>query len=464
MIKLARAGLAAGIVASTVLAGVSAAAPKPALPVFDKPVLLTPVEGFGGFEPSLVVDAKDNIWATAHRTDGAISPDGDAAAGARSGSWLWFSPDGKKFTNPRTTGVVDTHETAFGIEGDLAADSQGNVHFVDLGGGRSAFSSWKTEGPGKVTAVRSTPALTSPTVDRPFISVSGDTVLLAVHDFVGTPLAPTQADLAAGQHQGQYSFYISKDGGGSFSLTGVHPPESAFCRPHVSPRNTQTLVAACTSFVLTGLEDEVPEERFFAYVSRDHGATWKTTHLTKPFPLSQTTSFPSVAETPDGRIHMLFTQMSDVPPEEGDVLATSALMMTSSADGGRTWSRLDDVSPEPGLWQHASLAADRTGKLGIAGYYQKATGQPWRFRAATWDPKTSRRVRDVVSTEVVPGLVSYSGVDIEDGAPQGEFTQAAFDSRGKLNVIFNVRETAPADAAGDGKRLSSSKVFFARQR
>lgn len=468
MIRLARAGIAAGVAASTVLAGVSAAAPKSPRPVFDTPVLLTPVEGFGGFEPSLVVDAKDNIWATAHRTDGPISPDDNATAGARSGSWLWFSSDGKTFTNPRTDGAVDTHEALFGLEGDLATDAFGNVHFVDLGAGHVSFSSWKANGLGDVAAVRSTPSLISPAIDRPFLSANGDTVFYAINDAIGTPLAPTQADLVSGQHQGNYSFYLSKDAGESFSLTGTHLAEAQFCRPHVSRRDARILVAACSGTFLDSLEDGIApeteaEDLLLALVSQDGGDTWTTTKLGNPEATSQFTSFPSVAETPDGRIHMLFTRMTDLDSSE-PALATSTPVMTSSADGGRTWSPLQDVSPEPGLWQHASIAADpRTGELGLAGYHAVRPGSPWTFRVATWNPTARGRAFDVVSSEVVPGLVAYAGAG-KDVKPQGEFSQAAFDSKGRLNVIFGVRESSPAEAGGDGKRLSSSKVYFARQR
>lgn len=460
MIRLVRAGIAAGVAASAVLAGVSGAAPRSPQPLFDQPVTLTTRDGFGGFEPSLVVDAHDNIWATAHRVDG-VTPDDRAAAGVRSGSWLWRSSDGVKFDNPAGPAPVSGHEGAVISEGDLAVDDAGNVHFVDVAPPRLSYTSWRSTGRGEVSPIRTKPLLSQPGIDRPFISANGDTVLLAVNDLIGGPTAFTEADLL-NEHQGTYSFYLSKNGGETFSLTGSHPIETDFCRPHVSRRDARILVAACTTFVVESVDDAAPKIGFMALVSQDGGATWEQKRLIAPFAPTRFNSFPSVAETPDGRIHMLFTRMTDQEEASTPTLATSTLLMTSSADGGNTWSPLTDVSPEPGLWQHASLAADRNGVLGIAGYHQPRPGTAWSFRAATWNPSPRGRVRDVVSAEVVPGLVAYSGADGDK--PQGEFTQAAFDSQGRLNVIFAIREDSAAGPAGNGKRGSSSKVIFARQR
>lgn len=459
MIKLARAGLAAGLAASTVLAGVSAAAPKAGLafPVFDPPVLLTPTEGFGGHEPSLAIDAHDNIWVTAHRTYVPGAPDSGARTGARTAAWLWVSADGKTFSNPPGLNELRANELQFGLEGDVATDASGNVHFVDLGPASTTYTTWRTTGRGQYEALRSAPTAGVLTADRPFVAANGKTVLLAVNDAGTYPLAPSDSDLTTGEAAGQYAMYVSRDGGKTFPATGFRAGESRFCRPHVTRRSPDVLIAVCSAFLLDSLEDEKDDDGMLVFASKDGGTTWSKQLLLDAGPSSAQglVSFPSVAETRDGRLHFLFHRTVD--GADGSI-ARSDLLLSTSADGGSSWSAPRTINPEPGQWQLTSIAADpRTGRLGLAGYHRSQSDRPWDFRAAVFEAAAV----DIVSQPVAGGLAAYPAGDL----PAGEFTQAAFDSRGRLNVTYSARELPALQPAANGQKLvGSSKIFFARQR
>lgn len=426
---------------------------------FEAPVLLTTAASDGGFEPSLIVDAHDNVWATAHRADAAVR-DGRADSGVRTASWLWFSSDGKTFTNPPGLASVNPNELTFGLEGDLAADAKGNVHFVDLATPKVSYTSWRSTGPGAVAVTRSVPALPQPLIDRPFISANGKTVLLAVNDLAGTPTSFSQANHAQGEQQGQYSFYVSKDGGDSFDVRGFHPGSTEFCRPLVSPHDPALLIAACSTWELSGLDDDQRDTGLALFVSRDTGATWTKTQPIKDGVATPFNDFPSITETPSGALHAIYTSMRS-PADGSQVLTASRVLLTSSHDRGRTWSSPVDISPEPGLWQHASITSDKVGRLALAGYHRPDRNSPWRFRAAIGQPGPQGKIGHLTSVEVAPGQDAYPA---SEEKPQGEFTQAAFDGKGSLKVIYGVREQHPLDAAGDGKRISSSKIYFAQQR
>lgn len=452
-----RASLAAALALSTAMAGASAATSMTSAISFDRPVLLTTTEGFGGFEPSLVVDRFDNVWATAHRTYTPTSADGRSPSRVRSASWLWTSADGKTFTVPPGTTPANEHEQNFGFEGDLATDSSGNVYFADVSPPKVSFTSWQSTGPGRATATRTTPALAVPAYDRPFLASGPDgTVVLAVNDLGASPLAPASTDdVVAGKHQGQSSLYVSTDGGKTFPTTGAHVPESTFCRPLVPRRTPGVLLVLCDGIVLPAVDDPLGQAKaaLLAFVSKDRGRTWTRT-LRRPIGDSITGSgivFPSVAESSDGTVHLL----SHHPRTGG---SDYTLLLTSSRDLGQTWSTPRELDPAPGMWSLSSITADKRGRLALAGYHRRDASSPWSFKAAVFRPGEG----SIEPVEVAPGQVAYPATEEQ---PPGEFTQAAFDSRGRLRVVYSVRElpvTQPLSNR-DGKTLGSSAVYYAQQ-
>ncbi len=467
MLQIRRALLAAVLIAAPLAATAVAAPPGQSAKLrFDKPVLLTPQSGFGGFEPSLIVDLKDNVWATAHRTYTPLSPDPGAPAGVRGASWLWMSADGKTFTNPPGLTAAGEYQQNVGFEGDVARDSAGNVYFIDLGVSEARFTSWRVGGRGQATALRTTPALPIAVSDRPFVAAGGNgTVFVAVN---------TSSAAADG---GQYAFHVSQDGGASFGQKLPYiAAGSTFCRPHVSRRNPRLLTAVCTGSVPSTTEDPQPEvpnpselftpvppapEALLAFTSIDAGAHWTRTVLrsdagARPQGLQL---FPSLAESPDGTLSVLHHQQQydRADTSHAGPISRSKLMMYSTRNGGLSWSKPRDITPEPGIWSQTSLSAAPNGLFGIAGYYRPNRTSPWTFRAATFRTDT----RDIVSVPVAPGQIASLASEIN---PPGEFTQAAFDSRSKFKVIYSARElTLPVLTEVENAKFGNTQVFYAQQ-
>ncbi|MBC7560548.1 MAG: exo-alpha-sialidase [Dermatophilaceae bacterium] len=446
-----RRALIVSVLISAPLAATAIAAPAGAGSAlrFDKPVLLTPQSGFGGFEPSLIVDQQDNVWATAHRTYTPLSPDPGAAGGVRGASWLWMSKDGKTFTNPPGLTPTGEYQKNFGLEGDVARDGAGHVYFIDLGPAEARFTAWKVDGPGQATALRTTPALPVVLDDRPFVAAGGNgTVFVAVNNSAATR--------ARG---GQYAFYVSRDGGATFGQGLPYTAAgSSFCRPHVSPRNPRLLTAVCTGETPS---PSVARQSLLAFTSTDAGASWTRTVIRNDAGDSPGgfEIFPSLAEAPDGTLSVLHHQQQYDPADTGrsGPMIGSKLMTYSTRDGGLSWSKPRDVTPEPGIWSQTSLSAAPNGLLGLAGYYRPDTASPWTFRAATFRTST----RDIRSVPVAPGQVASLSSELN---PPGEFTQAAFDSRSKFKVIYAARELAlPVLTGVENAKFGNTQVFYAQQ-
>jgi hypothetical protein len=463
--QIQRALLISVLIAAPLATTAVAAPPGPSAALrFDKPVLLTPQSGFGGFEPSLIVDQKDNVWATAHRTYTPVSPDPGATAGVRSASWLWMSTDGKTFKDPPGLTPAGEYQKNFGLEGDVARDSAGNVYFIDLGPAEARFSSWHVGGRGQATALSTTPALPVVLDDRPFVAAGGNgTVFVAVNAASSAP------------EGGNYAFYVSHDGGASFGQGLPYVAVgSSFCRPHVSLRNPQLLTAVCNGTATKPPVLAVPSagevvtppplapEALLAFTSTDGGLHWTRTVLNSQAGAVPTgfQVFPSLAEAPDGTVSVLYHQQQYEPTDtgHGGAVTRSRLMMYSTRNGGLSWSKPRDVTPDPGIWSETSLSAAPNGLLGIAGYYRPNQSSPWTFRAATFRSST----RDIVSVPVAAGQIAALA---SENSPPGEFTQAAFDSRSKFKVIYAARElTLPVLTAGvDNAKFGNTQVFYAQQ-
>ncbi len=416
-------------------------------------MLLTNTPGFGGLEPSLIVDRSDRVWVTAHKTyhGVAISPDDTAATRFRSASWLWTSPDGKKFSSPPGATALQEQNLLFGDEGDLALDAAGNVYFIDLAVVGNTFSSWSVNASGQPT-LRHSAAYSGASTgsdDRPFVGAGGDGKVLALSNSLTSMGAPTQ-------------LFTSTDHGRTFSEPYAIA-DSKFCRPIVSSKRPASAAAVCTTAGGPGL---------FAMVSRDGGRNWIRRDVDADLDVSTIyVEFISTSEGPDGTWRALYNAQTlgadpklDADPVAsalygGKVPVTTRLLMYTSRDQGLTWTKRD-VTPESGIWAQASISTARNGALGVAGYYRRDIDSNWQFRAAVFQPGA----RKIISREISPGLIT--GLAIEPGPP-GEFTQAAFGRDNKLRVTFAVREfnqTEPLARDGGGKFAGSSQIFFAQQR
>lgn len=447
--------VASGLLAVLLAGSGAAATQRPA--AFEPPVLLTPVPGSGGFEPGLVVDRFDNVWVTAHHSYGPAVADAGSPAGVRSASFLWMSRDGKTFANPPGSTQLNAEQQYPGDEADLAVDANGGVFFLDLAeaGTNYTFSAWKATGPGRARLSRSTPALPAAfAFDRPFIAAGGDGQLLISENTLGGAAVDRRTGPDHPITKGATGLYVSHDGGATLTTALPYVPDGAdaFCRPLVEHRDARRMVAVCTTSASDALvTTSVLPTRLVAFVSSDGGDTWVRHPISGPVGLpSDAEMFLSVAQDPDGTLHVLYHQQ----PASGTV----RLLMFTSRDHGMSWARRD-VTPLTGIWNQASIASAPNGMLGLAGYYRPNAHSSWQFRAAVFNPASSGRP---VSHEIKQGQVVLAP---SDAYAPGEFTQAAFDHESRLRVTYAVRNlpATPADSTLD-KHAPSFAIYYAQQR
>lgn len=438
------------LVGASLLAASGAAEARGTGRGFDPPVRLTPVDGFGGFEPTLTVDRSHNVWVTAHETYSPASPTSDEPAPARGASWLWVSADGKEFTSPPGVTPAGEYRQFAGSEGDLAVDGKGDVYFVDLGAVGTALTRWRVEGRGRVTPTATTPQLpVLPAADRPFVDAAGDGQLLLT------------------QKSDSVRLFVSRDGGRSFDDPAGHVVDGAsFCRPLIDRRNTARMLALCTVDTAADTLTGTPaSQQLLAVTSDDSGGSWSRAVIWADEGVGQGANIvmPSVAQAPDGSIYFLHHRFRGnaapaLEQAQGAVIPTSVqLVLLRSRDGGRTWTTRD-VTPAPGIWEDSSIAAAPDGRLAVSGFHRRSVTDAWSFRAATFRPGH----RPTAATRVGPE-VAYPAS--ETNVP-GELTQAAFGRDGKLRVVFSVRELRSAQPVNDagGKYAVSSSVFYAQER
>ena len=457
-VTLSASLLAAAVVSLPALATTSSPAAR-----FAAPVLLTNVPGFGGFEPSAVVDRSGRVWVTAHKTyyGNALSPDLGAPTAARAASWLWTSTDGVHFTNPPGATAGQEQNGFFGDEADLAVDAKNNVYFTDLNLASNSFVSWSSDP--RTGALRQTYA--TPTMpfaqagtDRPFLAAGGaGTVLFTENQVVQSGYGSGSQDPTEPAN-GQQAVYVSHDGGRTLTSSVPYLVRgSSWCRPSISRTDARRFTLVCTD----------GKKGLFAEVSADAGKTWIRHSISTTdgagFSSHSVADFPSVAQAPDGTLYVLYDRLAfgDVPVVFTlDSAPSATLLLFSSKDGGRTWSRRD-VTPQPGIWAQASLAAAPDGRLGLQAYYRPNQEADWTIRAGVFSPRAGGE--RVGTTDVSPGT---SVAPSDHVTPPGDFTQCTFGPDGKLRVVWNALVETPAEPAvnASGDKLASANIFYAQQR
>jgi hypothetical protein len=389
---LRRGPWAAYATAATVLTVVAAPAQAgsgPAL-AFAPAVRMPTLPGFGGLEPTSIVDKYGNVWVTAHKTyqGVAASPALGRPTPLQSSSWLWVSKDGKTFTSPPGATSIAEQNLFFGDEADLATDRAGNVYSSDLTVVGASFTSWRSSGRGKVSLSHTNPespvqlALSS---DRPFISAGGlpgRVVLTAnAQDALTAPGRIPEGDVRP------YPVYVSNDGGLTWGPPTLLPTAASFCRPLADVRaNNPYLYVACAQRDSPALE---------MFRSSDGGKTWRSSSMTKTanVAMSAYANWPSLGQSHDGKLYALATHYTATPGplatngQQPDVGGTR-LTLLSSRDQGRTWGARD-VTPARGEWQHVSIAVAPDGRIGLAGYFRPRKGEPLRMRAAVFRPRSA---------------------------------------------------------------------------
>lgn len=116
-------------------------------------------------EPSIQVDDEGGITIAGTCCVGAAAP-------------VWYSPDGKKFTELETPGRA--REWGIGAEGDLAVDHEGRIYFIETYIPGLLMTRWSDSGKAwdfTVPATGTVPGFD----DRPWIAFGGDAVYLYVN-------------------------------------------------------------------------------------------------------------------------------------------------------------------------------------------------------------------------------------------------------------------------------------------
>ena len=463
-----RAALAIGMALSTTLAGVSAAKPSDPRAGFTAPVRLTTTTGFGGFEPSLVVDHANNTWITAHKSyHGQVTPDGGSAAGVRSASWLWITRDGKTFAAPPGQTALREHEQFAGVEGDLAVSPDNDVYFVDMGHLSSGFASWHVDGRGDVSmrhaAARMPHAV--PVSDRPFVAAGRGGTVLIVHNQVGALSAgsnslggfnPDGSDGPVGNAQ----LFVSRDGGRTFdSALPYVVNNGAFCRPLVDRADPRKMLAVCTTMDTARGKPEDASDIVFSMRSTDGGKTWTRTQMRAGSGRSVSEfepclNFPSVAQDRRGTIHAVCNENEFAGGRFAAVTTGSKIVHYVSRDFGSTWNSRD-ITPGAGIWNQASVAAAPNGLLGIGAYYRSDTSSTWQYRAGVFRSGTRPRTVEV--------SVGHAVDRADSGMAPGDFNQVAFGPDNKLRVTYNVADFQHV-ANQPAKHSGLFNVYYAQQR
>jgi hypothetical protein len=436
-IGVAVATAAVAVVALAAPQGATAAAPR-----FSKPVLLTVDANAGGYEPGIVVDKFGNIVVTAHKQNHTLvlSPDSRSTTKLRSMSWVWWSHDnGKTFADMPGLTPAGEQNAEFGDEGDLTWDATGHVYFVDTNVGDVTFSRWKASGKGELAleATRPLGPMGEPVDDRPWITAHGDGVVMYLGNEGGTeypggqPPAGGAAEAANGP--GRYTIYMSYDHGDTFNNLGYTLKGSGWCRPITDHRPA---AAASKTFVVVCSNDT---DTHYSYVTHDDGKHWTRYTMGK----YSKSSWINGAVAKDGTIYAMYHDTDDDKMQH--------LMLYTSKNGGKTWTKRDVTQGRPGAIAYSWMDVSPNGTIGIAYYGSPDGKKSWYMYAGTAKPG-----QRLTYGKVSPGLKLAP----DGGFVWGDFFQVAFGPDDKLNVVFTTDDNIAGQASTQGL---NSQIWYARQ-
>ncbi|MDQ1689475.1 MAG: hypothetical protein QOK42_2450 [Frankiaceae bacterium] len=381
-------------------------------PGFTAPQRLTVDPEAGGYEPGVIVDPAGTVLVTAHKenTTLALSPDSRSTTKIRSMSWVWYSKDGGK-TFSDTPGLTPLMEQnlEFGDEGDLAYDATGHVYFIDTNVADVTFSRWKDTNRNLVMET-TRPALPAgePVDDRPWVAAHGDGVVLYAGnegDNQTYPLQQGGEGFGDGSGPGRYTIYMSYNHGDSFDNRGVGLKDSGWCRPAADKRKgSKVFFVGCTNDAGT----------MYSFVSINDGKSWSRYTMGK-YKHGGVQDFPSTAIAPDGTFYLMYN--------EKDADGQDALMLYTSKDRGRHWSK-KNILPNPGgKVGYDWFEVSPKGTLGIGYGYAPEGSKTYNIYAGT----------------ARPGGHFTTGIVDRNVPPHGDFFQIAFGPDNKLHIVWEVQ-------------------------
>jgi hypothetical protein len=425
----------------------------------------------GGYEPTSYSDRFGNIYVSAHKTyqGDAFTADPTSPTQGRAASFLWTSTDGVHFTSLAGRTPLAEQNLNFGDEGDMAFDQSDHGYFTDLNVASSTFTRYAIRGLGKAASVYSSPVtpVAFASADRPFIAAHGNgTVVITVRGAGQSALARNTGGNSFGDGSGTLAVAVSHDGGATFPLHPYTIAGANSCRPTADPRpGSRNLYLLCSDGA----------KHVFAAVSTDDGRTWNNSTLGEfgdrwiTAGNAAQPDFISTAVDHAGVVWALYDQLA-FGPTNADITQTTRvaglannglepympvrgrLLLSYSADKGKTWHTSDVTPAGGGIYEQASLAVAPTGLLGIQSYFRPNTRSAWSLRAGTLRPGQ-------ILTMVNPAPSLVIAPSSSTSCP-GDFTQASFGPGNALDVVANVQTVADPVTTDTLGKVSSADVYF----
>ena len=337
------------------------------------PDYITYQQGCGSFgEPQLEVAADGTIWYSAVCCIGQSPP-------------IWRSHDGGlTFQALPIADGTGTSRDAFGIEGDFAIDTAGNVYFFDISAASSYFTKYTADGTHVFTKADPFP----PIVDRPWVRAGAeDEVFIAYNSGLAT------------------WFFRSTDGGLTWDFAnaaqfrcGLGGLGQGFDRNHLT-------IAACNT----------------VWESFDGGLTWDAG---TPYGGDSVHSGPHPTAYADDNEIVYLPQI--LANGDNRVLAVATAVETV------------EIGPKNGLANYPWLAAGRPGHVAVAYYAAENVTKPdeadaeWYLRVAyTTDFPNNWTFVTPQAEPVHKGLL---------GRNLGDFLQLRFAENGDLVIAYASRD------------------------
>jgi len=319
-------------------------APPPAAPAtfaaqtFAANLKIGAPENYGiAGEPSLAISPNGTYYVSAPLIDAVPLAKGFVGLGQFGQGRVWRSTDGSAFSLLNdANGWLDPKGEAGDGDTDIAVDASGRVHFVDLGAGIPYLNSDDT---GNTWTDRGSLSDPSTSVDRQWITVRGESLIVSWRDFGGN-----KATLRVN---------VSPDGGESWSGS-IKVADDAIAGPVVLAPNRQDAYLPYQDTTL------------HVAVSHNAGINWTvvdTNHVipspgnTDLFGGAQTLLFPVIDVDAAGNAYLAWSE------HRAD--GTGVLQLMRSSDAGATWQSLGEVSAPGGNDIFPWIVAGDAGRISI---------------------------------------------------------------------------------------------------